>query len=402
MPEAPRETILQFGTGRFLRAFADLFVHELSASNKAGIGSVVVLQSTGTQRAAAFNAQRGRFHVAIRGLREGRRMDETVEVQSVGRALAAATDWEQALAVARSEELRLVVSNTTEAGYGLDPADSPGDHPPRSFPAKLLTLLAHRFEAGGPGVTILPCELLERNGRRLRELVLEQAARWGLAGPLVDWLRGACFWTSTLVDRIVSSPRPDDPLSADPLAAVAEPFALWLVEGSCPLAGLEGHPAVRRVECLEPYALRKVRILNGAHTALVAKALPLGLETVRQAVEDPAVGPWLRELLFEEIVPVLEGRTEDPAGFARQALERFANPLIDHRLADIALCHAVKVRTRLVPSHEEYCARFGRSPRLLGEAISRVETPLSGQCTTDPLPHDPSRAYTFPSSGQRE
>lgn len=378
MPEASVETILQFGTGRFLRAFADLFIHQLNGEGK-GIGSVVVLQSTGTQRAAAFNAQRGRFHVAIRGLREGRRIDETVEVRSVGRALAAATDWEQALAVARSEELRLVVSNTTEAGYGLNPADSPGgalsgDDPPRSFPAKLLAILARRFESGGPGVTILPCELLEHNGRRLRELVLEQAARWGLVGPLVDWLRGACFWPSTLVDRIVSSPRPDDPLSADPLAAVAEPFALWLVEGSCPLAGLEEHPAVRRVECLEPYALRKVRILNGAHTALAAKALPLGLETVRQAVEDPAVGPWLGELLFEEIVPVLEGRTEDPAGFARQALERFANPLIDHRLADIALCHAVKVRTRLVPTHEEFCARFGRPPRLLGEAVRGVET----------------------------
>jgi tagaturonate reductase len=369
MPEAFLETILQFGTGRFLRAFADLFVHELSDAG-AGIGRVVVLQSTGTQRAAAFNAQGGRFHVAIRGLSQGRRIDETVEVQSVGRALAAATDWQQALAVARWDELRLIVSNVTEAGYGLDPADSPGDHPPRSFPAKLLTLLAHRFAAGGSGLTILPCELLERNGERLLALVLEQAACWGLVGPLVDWLRASCFWPSTLVDRIVSSPRPDDPLVADPLAAVAEPFALWLVEGPCPLGGLEAHPAVRRVECLEPYALRKVRILNGAHTALVAKALARGLKTVRQAVEDPAVGPWLCELLFEEIVPVLEGRTEDPAGFARQTLERFANPFLDHRLADIALHHAVKVRTRLVPSYEEFCARFGRPPRLLGGIVA--------------------------------
>jgi tagaturonate reductase len=252
MPKDPPETILQFGTGKFLRAFADLFVHELGEAG-AAIGRVVVLQSTGTGRAAALNAQGGRFHVAIRGLREGRPIDETVEVQSVSRALAAATDWHEVLAAARSDDLRLVVSNTTEAGYALDPADSPGDAPPRSFPAKLLAILTRRFEAGASGLTILPCELLDRNGQRLLELILEQAARWSLSGPLVEWLRRACFWPSTLVDRIVSSPRPDDPLAAgDPLAAVAEPFALWLVEGSCPLAGLEAHPAVRRVERLEP------------------------------------------------------------------------------------------------------------------------------------------------------
>ena len=367
------ETILQFGTGKFLRAFADLFVHELNEQGKA-TGRIVVLQSTGTERAAAFNAQRGRYHVAIRGLREGRRIDETVEVQSVRRALAAATDWQEVLAVARSGALRAIVSNTTEAGYALDPADRPADAPPRSFPAKLLVLLAHRFEAARSGPTILPCELLEGNGDRLLELVLEQAGRWGWAGSLVDWIRGACSWPSTLVDRIVSAPRPDDPWAADPLAAVTEPFALWLVEGTSPLAGLADHPAVRHVERLEPYYLRKVRILNGAHTALVAKARPLGFQTVRDAVEDPQIGGWLRQLLFEEIVAVLEGRTEEPERFAEQALERFANPYLDHRLADIALHHEVKLRTRLLPSYEEFCRRFGRTPRLLGEIVGGMES----------------------------
>ncbi len=368
MPDPSPETILQFGTGKFLRAFADLFVHEVNQQGQAS-RDIVVLQSTGSGRAAAFNACGGRYRVAVRGLREGRRIDETVEVRSVRRALAAATDWEQVLAVARSGELQAVISNTTEAGYALDAADRPADAPPRSFPAKLLVLLAHRFEAALSGLTVLPCELLEDNGGRLRELVLEQARRWGWAGARVEWIRDACAWPSTLVDRIVSAPRPDDPLAADPLSAVAEPFALWLVEGAAPGAGLAGHPAVRQVERLAPYYLRKVRILNGAHTALVAKARPLGFQTVREAVEDPGIGGWLRELLFEEIVAVLEGRTEEPQQFAEQALERFANPYLDHRLADIALHHDVKLRTRLLPSYEEFCRRFGRTPRRLGEII---------------------------------
>lgn len=361
-------TILQFGTGRFLRAFVDLFVHELNQAGRA-LAEVVVVQSTGSDRAEQFNASGGRHHVAIRGLENGLAVDRMVEVASVRRAFSAENDWAFVADVARWPSLAAVVSNTTEAGYALDPRDEPGSAPPRSFPAKLLAVLAARFEAGLPGVSILPCELLEGNAQRLFQLVLEQAARWKLSRPLVDWLAGACAWCDTLVDRIVSAPRADDPMAAsDPLFAVAEPFALWLVASAdVPVFG--SHPAVRSVEALEPYYLRKVRILNGAHTALVAKAMPLGFKTVREAMLDPAVSRWLEHLLFEEIVPTLEGRTDQPERFARQCLQRLANPFLEHRLADIALAHETKLRTRLVPTHDEFVARFGREPKLLGEIL---------------------------------
>ena len=370
MARDPQETILQFGTGKFLRAFADLFVQELDECGHA-VGRVVVLQSTGSERAKAFNAQGGRYHVAIRGLDRGQRVDRTVEVRSVSRALAAASEWEQVREIAGSESLRTIISNTTEAGYGLDGSDRPGDAPPRSFPAKLLTVLRVRFEAGLSGVTILPCELLEGNGDRLSRLVVEQAEKWGLPGALIEWLRAECSWHNTLVDRIVSAPPPGDALGAsDPLFAVAEPFALWLIQGSLAGGELGEHPAIQAVEELEPYYLRKVRILNGAHTALVAKARPLGFETVRQAVLDPHIGPWLESLLMDEIVPALEGRTENPRQFALDTLERFANPYLEHRLADIALHHEVKLQTRLVPTLDEFRRRFGRAPKLLGEILS--------------------------------
>jgi tagaturonate reductase len=363
------ETILQFGTGKFLRAFVDLFVHELNEGGRP-VGRVVAVQSTANERAAAINARGGRYHVAVRGLLEGQTIDRTVEVGSISRALAARSDWAEVLQLARSPALRLVVSNVTEAGYQLAADDAPNDAPPRSFPAKLLAVLRARFEAGLPGLAILPCELLEGNGSRLRGLVLDQAARWNSSAELVDWLQSACAWPSTLVDRIVSAPTPGDALAQrDPLYAVTEPYALWLIEREPPgdLAGLEAHPAVERVERLEPYYLRKVRILNGAHTALVAKAMPLGFETVRQAVLDPQIGPWLRRLVFEEIVPVLEGRTENPGQFARQTLERLTNPFLEHRLADIALHHEVKLQTRLAPTYAEFLQRFGREPPLLAE-----------------------------------
>jgi len=149
-----------------------------------------------------------------------------------------------------------------------------------------------------------------------------------------------------------------------------------VVAGSVYAADVFVQPSVRKKELGLELTLanpspsqRKVRILNGAHTALVAKALPMGLQTVRAAVEHPVVRPWLEALLFEEIVPVLEGRTEEPAQFARWTLERFANPFLEHRLADIALHHEVKLRSRLWPTLEEYRRHFGRPPRLLGEIL---------------------------------
>jgi tagaturonate reductase len=368
-------TILQFGTGRFLRAFADLFAHEMNASRtqispSPVSASVVAVQSTGPDRVSQFNVSAGRYHVAVRGLQDGQPVDRMVEVSSVRRAFAAQSEWQEVVAVACSESLAAIVSNATEAGYALDPADAPGDAPPRSFPAKLLAALAARFEVGQPGVTILPCELLEENGQRLRRLVLDQAARWGLSNSLRDWIDGGCTWRNTLVDRIVSAPRADDPMAArDPLFAVAEPFALWLIEGTAAAAVLGDHPAVQSVNALEPYRLRKVRILNGAHTALVAKARPLGFETVRQAVLDPEIGAWLEQLLFDEIVPTIEDRADRAGQFAHQCLERFANPYLDHRLADIALAHDTKLQTRLMPTYREFAARFGRPPRLLSEAL---------------------------------
>jgi tagaturonate reductase len=369
MSSPPPETILQFGTGKFLRAFTDLLIHEANQTAERP-GQVVAVQSTGADRAKTLNRQAGRYHVAIRGLERGQPVDRVVEVTSVNRGLAAQSDWNEVLELAQSSALSAIVSNVTEAGYRLEPEDTPGSQPPRSFPAKLLLVLQARFQAHGSGLGILPCELLERNGQRLLELVLEQAKRWGLSRALVGWLHDACTWRNTLVDRIVSAPSPGDPLAAqDPLFAVAEPFALWLVEGASPLPLLSGHPAVKQVEELEPYHLRKVRILNGAHTALVAKAMPQGFETVRQAVLDPEIHAWLRSLLLDEIVPVLEGCTEEPREFAEETLERISNPFLEHRLADIALYHDVKLQTRLAPTQREYCQRFGRSPRLLDEVL---------------------------------
>jgi tagaturonate reductase len=363
------ETVLQFGSGRFLRAFADLFIHQANQT-ATPVGKVVIVQSTGGDRAGGLNSQAGRYHVVVRGLENGAVVDRVEPVESISRALVAAGQWDQVLALARSPQLRLILSNTTEAGYNLDAADQPTDAPPRSFPAKLLAVLRERFQAGQPGLTIVPCELREHQADLLQDIVLQLARDWKLPVALQHWLQNECVWLNTLVDRIVTGTPKEHPLLAtDAMLTVCEPYALWAIQDKPKAWQFLRHPAVVWTDDVEPYFLRKVRILNGAHTALLIKARPRGFVTVREAVNDAELGAWLERLLFEEVVPVLEGRVDRPADFARQTLERFRNPFVEHKLADIAVHHDAKVQVRLVPTRDEFRAKFGRTPPLLTEVV---------------------------------
>jgi tagaturonate reductase len=275
------------------------------------------------------------------------------------------------LELARSPHLRVILSNTTEKGYDLDPADTPGDAPPRSFPAKLLAVLRARHEADQPPLVIVPCELRERQADVLKGLVLDLGRGWGLSADFLDWAGTKCSWHNTLVDRIVTGTPSHHPLLADdPMLTACEPYALFAIEERPGVPRFLEHPAVVWTPDVMPYFLRKVRILNGGHTALLIKAWPRGFRTVREAVSDPELGPWLERLLFGEVVPVLEGRVDQPEVFARQVLDRFRNPFIEHKLADIALHHATKVQVRLAPTRDEYRAKFGREPALLSEVLA--------------------------------
>ncbi len=363
------ETVLQFGAGKFLRGFADLFLHQANQDGQA-LGRIVVVQSTGEERARRLNEQQGRYHVLVCGLEAGVTVERVEESASISRALVTARQWPEVLEIARAPQLRLILSNTTEVGYNLDAADTPESAPPRSFPAKLLILLHARYQAGGSGLTIVPSELFEHNATILQDLLLRLAEQWQLAPAFRDWLRTQCVWLNTLVDRIVALPPRDHPLNAtDALLVMAEPYALWAVEEKPGATPLPHHPAVVRAADVQPYFLRKVRILNAAHTALAPKALQRGYTLVREAIANAELVGWLERMLSEEIIPVLIGRIEEPEEFARQTLERFRNPFIEHKLRDIVQYHEAKVKIRLETTRDEFAAKFGRTPPLLEDAI---------------------------------
>lgn len=365
------ERVIQFGEGGFLRGFVDWMLQKL---NDAGAfsGSVVVVQPIAQGMCDLLSAQNGMYTHIIRGV-EG--VQEQV-VDVISRCVKPYEDYESYLALADQPSLRFIVSNTTEAGIAYRPEDQLTDTPPVSFPAKLTQLLYRRYQKGLPGFVLLPCELIDRNGDKLKEVVLQYARQWQLEPGFALWLENENHFCTTLVDRI-NTGYPKDALPQlgyeDQLINTSEYFHLWVIEGPEFLAqelpfqqvGLN----VIWTRELERYRTRKVRILNGAHTATVAYALLSGVPTVREAMEDPQVSAHLRRCVFEEILPTLNLPEQELRSYAQDVLQRFANPHIRHFWADISLNSVSKFQVRVLPSLLAYYEKFGKLPQGLCKAF---------------------------------
>ena len=371
------ETILQFGAGRFLRAFIDRFVHQANESGQ-NVGRIVVVQREADQRSELLGQRSEGYEILVRGYQDGELVQRRERVQSISRVLLANQQWQGVLAFAKAPALRYIVSNATESGYELKPTDQLDSAPPATLPAKLTQVLWSRFQAGASPVTLLPCELIERNADKLTELVLTQSRTWGLPEDFRQWVREACIWLNSLVDCIVTMPEPAL-AKDDPLLICAEPYYLWALEKptQSPGTAVPGlvfeHPALRLADDIAPYFLRKVRILNGTHTAMVGK-FHGQFDTVQNLLADRAAARWIRDLMYEETVPTLAYRLDLVASFADETYDRFRNPFTNHKLADIAKGHADKVRVRLQPTCAEYEKLFGKPPSRIVEAMKLLPT----------------------------
>ncbi len=361
--------ILQFGTGRFLRGFFAPIVLDKK--------SITVVQSREKSSGASeINAQPNGYRLWTRGKQDGQTVDECQWVESLDQAFVAKTQWRQVIEVATSEGLELIVSNTTAAGLALDSSDQKLDFQincPSSYPAKIVALLFHRFKKRLPAVTFLPLELVEQNADRLKELAVMQAQQWTATNnpDFLNWLANENRWLNNLVDRIVVAPSAPPPWQdRDNLAVVGEPFRMLAIEddgrGRHPIPN---HQMISWTKDLSPYFLRKVRVLNGLHTAMVAKFLPMGFETVLQCVTEPESRKWVLELLNEEILPALSSLGLDEKNFAAKVIERFENPFFEHRLADIANGHATKLSIRIQPTFDDFLRAFDRVPQKLNEVL---------------------------------
>ncbi|MEK4251035.1 tagaturonate reductase [Paenibacillus sp. FSL W7-1287] len=388
LSEAP-VTVLQIGEGNFLRGFFNWMIHE---SRKQGLydGSIAVVQPrpSGKPKIEALASQEGLYTLVTRGLENGAAVERAEVLNVFSQVFDPYSDWKRFLSLAELPELRIVVSNTTEAGLVYQPEAWTEHEPIASYPGKLTRFLYHRYEAfqgaADRGLICLPCELLERNGDTLRECILKYCDDWQLPDAFRQWVLEHNYFLNSLVDRIVTGYPKQEQAEAwfeewgyrDPMLTTAEPYHLWAIEGDQSLAEeLPLHKAglnVLWVDNLKPYQQRKVSILNGAHTFMALYGLLQGLEEVRVTMEQEHTSELIKRMVEQEIIPTLPYEDEALKQYAREVYERFLNPFIQHRLSDIAMNSVSKFKTRLFPAIHYYLEKDAKLPDGLATAFAAL------------------------------
>ena len=370
--------LLQFGEGNFLRAFMDWMVEKM---NRQGLfqGSVHIVKPRAGGNGSVcqvLNAQGGVYHVVERGVVKGAPWENPTLIQCVEGASLPDREWYRVEEIALSPSLELIVSNVTEAGLVYRKGGQ------ETYPARLARLLSLRAQAGLPGIIVLPCELLENNGSLLQNYVLKHLEDNGAPRKTLHYVQQDCLFCNTLVDRIVSGfPQGEEEYfqnllkTRDECLVCCEPFLFLAVETHEPERLKKAFPADKAgvdmvvATDITPYRLRKVRMLNGAHTASVLGAAMDGLTTVDEMMHSPKYKEYIHKLLFQEVAPILPLPQAEAESYARDVLERFSNPYAHHRLLSIALNSISKWRARILPSLMEYQEKFHALPETMTQSL---------------------------------
>ena len=372
--------VVQFGEGNFLRAFLDWQLDILNEKTDLDAG-VVVVRPLNTDFPPSLSIQDGLYTTLVRGLNEqNQAVKEFRLIRSVNNEINVYTQYDEYLELAKDPNIQFIFSNTTEAGISYVESDQLTDKPATSYPAKLTAFLYERFVhfAGSKesGLIIIPCELIDYNGDALKKLVLKYANQWNLSDKFINWLENDNLFCSTLVDRIVPGyPKAQiAELEAelgykDNFIDSAEYFYLFVIQGPQWLADKlcldKCDINIKIVDDIKPYKERKVAILNGAHTALVPVAYLSGIDTVGESMNDPQILSYIKETIFEEIIPVLDLPHQELVDFAQSVISRFKNPFIEHHLMSIALNSMTKFKTRILPQLINYQQEKGTLPKHL-------------------------------------
>jgi tagaturonate reductase len=372
--------VLQFGTGNFLRGFADWMIQQANVKLDLNMG-VCAVQSVSTDD--TLKNQAGLFTVIERGISNGKPVAGYERIEVIQKVVSIKNEYESYLREAENPALEIVISNTTESGIKFNPQDDLPTAPATTFPGNLTQFLWHRFKTlPGKPLLIIPCELLVENGKKLKECVLHYAAHWKLEQSFVLFVEKQVTFCNTLVDRIVPGFPPDEKALLnelgykDELLTACEPYHLWAVEA--PASVQEKFPLHKAgvnfiyTDNLEYYRARKVRILNGAHSIMATVGTLAGIETVKQAMDHEVIRNFISATIFKEIVPTLPGNPIDLAQYAKDVLDRFQNPYLVHSFTSISLEHLSKWRIRIIPTLQVHAATGKNPPQHLSLAIAAL------------------------------
>jgi len=392
--------VVQFGEGNFLRAFVDFAFQQLNNEINFNAG-IAVVQPIEKGLINMLNEQDGLYTLFLNGIKNGKEIQTKELITNIVKGIDPYKNFDEYLELAKEENLEFIISNTTEAGIAFDANDTLEIKPPNSFPAKLTVLLYERFKFfkgdSKKGLTIIPCELINYNADNLKEIILKYIEIWNLEADFKKWINDSNTFHNTLVDRIVPG-YPKDKIEKynvqldyqDDLIVTAEPFFLWVIEGDNALK--EKLPFeqtdldVKIVKDIQPFRTRKVRILNGAHTAMVPFSILYGNATVGETIENNFTGTFIKKTVFEEIIPTLEMDKIELSEFANDVFDRFRNPFIKHNLSSIALNSISKFKVRVLPSLLKYIELHNKIPVYLTYSFACLVRFYKGEWKGEKLP----------------
>lgn len=392
--------IVQFGGGNFMRGFTDYIIDTLNRETGFN-GGIVNVQPTPNGSVHKLEEQDNLYTLFTRGIKKGELIDEKQVISVIQKSVNPYTDYQDFLALAKEDELEFIFSNTTETGIAYDDSEASFQGPHRNFPAKLTVLMYERFRhfngSGDKGLRMIPCELIEDNAFALRDIIIRYARLWNLEEGFVQWIDQHNYFHNTLVDRIVPGYPKDDAASyedrldyEDQMMVVSEVFLLFVIQDAGNLNGRIPFNKINEqilvVDDIRPYRLRKVRILNGGHTLMLAPAILSGQETVKEAMDHPFIGTFLNNAIFNEVNPTLGLEENELKEFAEEVFDRFRNPFIRHQLASIALYFVSKFKVRVLPSLLQYVEMNNRLPLHLTFSLASLIRFYQGSFAGKSLP----------------
>jgi len=377
--------ILQFGEGNFLRGFAD---YAIDLANERGIlnGDITILKPIPYGNLLDFKTQDNQYTVILNGLLDNKPQTNTRLITSIKESLDIYKNYKAYMDYHLSESLRFIISNTTESGIVFNPEDEYTMTPPSSYPAKLTQFLYKRFlhfnGSNESGLIILPVELIEDNGKTLKNIILKYSDLWNLDSEFNNWINDACIFCSTLVDRIVTGyPKDDEDILwnsfnyIDKLMVSGEHYFLWVIESKKDISlelPLNNVLPVIFTNDLSPYRNRKVRILNGAHTSFSLLSFLAGNETVLESMEDELIYNFIKSTIFDEIIMTVTLPKDELMDYANNVLNRFKNPFIKHSLLSISLNSISKWKCRCLKSYITYFDLNNEIPKNLAFSLSSL------------------------------
>lgn len=352
-PAAPVAAV-HLGLGAFFRAHQAAYTHQAGDAEEWGYAAFT---GRSPDLARTLAAQDGLYTLLVRGAGE-----PTASVLTSISETHAGTDTETWLTLVARPTTRLVTLTVTEAAYRRT-ADGAADLEAlrrgeyaqcRTIPGRLVAGLAARRHADGGPLAVVPCDNLLHNGDVVRRVVTGLAAE--VDPGLLAWIEESVSFVNTEVDRITPRTTAADVEAAERLIGaydaapiVTEPFSEWVLAGAFPA----GRPAWEQagalfVDDVTPFEQRKLWLLNGAHSLLAYAGSIRGHRTVADAIADPTCRGWVEEW-WDEACGHLPMVADDLAAYRDALLTRFANPGIEHLLAQVAADGSQKLPVRILP-----------------------------------------------------